>query len=115
MPDESVSVHFSSHVTMELTNLVKPRRPRLLLTPESRQDPWSASCARSCGCATIMAIKVSFAARLDVVANSQSVENARNLSTKENIPLTMKHYLKHMTKLTEQFFDGSDGRPWPTV
>ncbi|KAF2013804.1 hypothetical protein BU24DRAFT_442739 [Aaosphaeria arxii CBS 175.79] len=33
------------------------------------------------------------------------VENARNLTTKENIPLTIKHYLKHMAKLTEQFFD----------
>jgi hypothetical protein len=41
-------------------------------------------------------------------ANTQTVENARNLSTKENIPLTMKHYLRHMTKLTEQFFDGPD-------
>ena len=33
------------------------------------------------------------------------VENARNLTNKENIPLTIKHYLKHMGKLTEQFFD----------
>jgi hypothetical protein len=33
------------------------------------------------------------------------VESARNLTTKENIPLTIKHYLKHMGKLTEQFFD----------
>ena len=41
-------------------------------------------------------------------ANRCVVENARNLSTKENIPLTMKHYLKHMTQLTEQFFDGPD-------
>ncbi|KAI4630605.1 hypothetical protein J4E80_001543 [Alternaria sp. BMP 0032] len=40
--------------------------------------------------------------------HGDKVENARNLSTKENIPLTMKHYLKHMTKLTEQFFDGPD-------
>jgi hypothetical protein len=38
-------------------------------------------------------------------ANSVVVENARNLTTKENIPLTIKHYLKHMTKLTDQFFD----------
>jgi hypothetical protein len=33
------------------------------------------------------------------------VENAHNLSTKEHIPLTIKHYLRHMTKLTDQFFD----------
>ncbi|KAH9876112.1 hypothetical protein J1614_003991 [Plenodomus biglobosus] len=37
--------------------------------------------------------------------HGDKVENARNLSTKENIPLTIKHYLKHMTKLTDQFFD----------
>lgn len=38
----------------------------------------------------------------------RSVETARNLTTKENIPLTIKHYLKHMTKLTEQFFDAPE-------
>jgi len=37
--------------------------------------------------------------------HGEKVENARNLTTKENIPLTVKHYLKHMSKLTEQFFD----------
>ncbi|RAR11613.1 transcription factor jumonji aspartyl beta-hydroxylase [Stemphylium lycopersici] len=41
-------------------------------------------------------------------ANKDVVENARNLTAKENIPLTIKHYLKHMTKLTEQFFDAPD-------
>ncbi|KAF2004926.1 hypothetical protein P154DRAFT_518980 [Amniculicola lignicola CBS 123094] len=38
--------------------------------------------------------------------HGEKVENACNLTTKENIPLTIKHYLKHMGKLTEQFFDG---------
>lgn len=33
------------------------------------------------------------------------MENARNLTTKEDLPLTIKHYLKHMGKLTDQFFD----------
>ncbi|PVI07806.1 hypothetical protein DM02DRAFT_579675 [Periconia macrospinosa] len=37
--------------------------------------------------------------------HGEKVENARNLTTKENIPLTIKHYIKHMNKLTEQFFD----------
>jgi hypothetical protein len=37
--------------------------------------------------------------------HGDKVENARNLTSKENIPLTIKHYLKHMSKLTEQFFD----------
>lgn len=36
------------------------------------------------------------------------MENARNLTTQENIPLTIRHYLKHMSKLTEQFFDGPE-------
>ncbi|KAF2690860.1 hypothetical protein K458DRAFT_326781 [Lentithecium fluviatile CBS 122367] len=36
--------------------------------------------------------------------HGEKVENARNLTSKENIPLTVKHYLKHMSKLTEQFF-----------
>ncbi|KAL1612259.1 hypothetical protein SLS60_000483 [Paraconiothyrium brasiliense] len=35
-------------------------------------------------------------------------ENARNLTTKENIPLTIKHYLKNMGKLTEQFFEDAE-------
>lgn len=33
------------------------------------------------------------------------VENARNLTAKENLPLTMGHYLKNMGLLTNQFFD----------
>ncbi|CAI6338600.1 unnamed protein product [Periconia digitata] len=36
--------------------------------------------------------------------HGDKVENARNLTTKENIPLTIQHYVKHMSKLTEQFF-----------
>ncbi|KAF2642371.1 hypothetical protein P280DRAFT_547862 [Massarina eburnea CBS 473.64] len=37
--------------------------------------------------------------------HGQKIEQARNLTSKENIPLTIKHYIKHMNKLTEQFFD----------
>ncbi|KAF2833996.1 hypothetical protein CC86DRAFT_462217 [Ophiobolus disseminans] len=40
--------------------------------------------------------------------HGDKVENARNLTTKECIPLTIKHYLKHMTKLTDQFFDAPE-------
>jgi hypothetical protein len=36
------------------------------------------------------------------------VEHARNLTTKESIPLTIKHYMKHMSKLTDQFFDAPE-------
>jgi hypothetical protein len=59
------------------------------------------------GCATTMAIKVGISWRHHwrAMLIRAVVENARNLSTKENIPLTIKHYLKHMTKLTDQFFD----------
>src|SRR6266576_3490548 len=37
--------------------------------------------------------------------NACLVENARNLTVKDNLPLTIKHYLKNMGRLTEQFFD----------
>ncbi|KAH7380017.1 hypothetical protein BKA66DRAFT_571099 [Pyrenochaeta sp. MPI-SDFR-AT-0127] len=40
--------------------------------------------------------------------HGDKVENARNLTSKENIPLTIKHYLKHMAKLTEQFFNAPE-------
>ncbi|KAF2737300.1 hypothetical protein EJ04DRAFT_574703 [Polyplosphaeria fusca] len=40
--------------------------------------------------------------------HGDKVENARNLTVKDNIPLTIKHYLKHLGRLTEQFFDGSE-------
>lgn len=40
--------------------------------------------------------------------HGDKVENARNLTSKENLPLTIKHYLRHMGKLTEQFFDAPD-------
>ncbi|KAH7389290.1 hypothetical protein DE146DRAFT_635022 [Phaeosphaeria sp. MPI-PUGE-AT-0046c] len=40
--------------------------------------------------------------------HGDKVENARNLTTKENIPLTIKHYIKHMNQLTDQFFDAPD-------
>lgn len=35
----------------------------------------------------------------------EKVENARNLTAKENLPLTMAHYLNNMGLLTNQFFD----------
>jgi hypothetical protein len=35
----------------------------------------------------------------------EKVENARNLTAKENLPLTMGHYLKNMGLLTNQFFE----------
>lgn len=35
----------------------------------------------------------------------EKVENARNLTAKENLPLTMGHYLNNMGLLTNQFFE----------
>nr|POE85498.1 hypothetical protein CFP56_43814 [Quercus suber] len=35
----------------------------------------------------------------------EKVENARNLASKEDLPLTLGHYLNNMGKLTNQFFD----------
>ncbi|KAF2840644.1 hypothetical protein M501DRAFT_970878 [Patellaria atrata CBS 101060] len=37
--------------------------------------------------------------------HGSKVEQARDLTTKQNIPLTIKHYLEHMPKLTDQFFE----------
>ena len=34
----------------------------------------------------------------------EKVENARNLTTSQNLPLTTGHYLRNMSKLTNQFF-----------
>lgn len=36
------------------------------------------------------------------------VENARNITAKENIPLTIAHYLKNMGLLTNQYFEKPD-------
>ncbi|KAF2142411.1 uncharacterized protein K452DRAFT_318054 [Aplosporella prunicola CBS 121167] len=36
------------------------------------------------------------------------VEDARNLTAKENLPLTMGHYLKNMGLLTDQYFEKPD-------
>lgn len=37
--------------------------------------------------------------------HGDKVENARNLTTKEDLPLTIGHYLRNMRKLTDQFFE----------
>jgi hypothetical protein len=47
-------------------------------------------------------------ANFQAVKLTTLVENARNLTSKENIPLTLSHYLKHMGKLTDQFFDAPE-------
>ncbi|QDS76618.1 hypothetical protein FKW77_007800 [Venturia effusa] len=36
--------------------------------------------------------------------HGDKVENARNITTKENIPLTIGHYLSNLGKLTDQYF-----------
>lgn len=36
------------------------------------------------------------------------MENARNITTKENIPLTIGHYLSNLGKLTDQYFDAPE-------
>ncbi|KAI9664551.1 MAG: hypothetical protein M1821_005997 [Bathelium mastoideum] len=40
--------------------------------------------------------------------HGDKVENARNQTTKEHLPLTIKHYLNNMAKLTNQFFEKPD-------
>ncbi|OCK77409.1 hypothetical protein K432DRAFT_428019 [Lepidopterella palustris CBS 459.81] len=36
--------------------------------------------------------------------HGDKIENARNLTAKNNLPLTLKHYLTNMGRLTEQYF-----------
>lgn len=40
--------------------------------------------------------------------HGDKVENARNLTSKEYIPLTIGHYLRNVRKLTDQFFERPD-------
>jgi hypothetical protein len=40
--------------------------------------------------------------------HGDKVENARNLTTKEDLPLTIGHYLRNTRKLTDQFFEKPD-------
>ncbi|KAE9965238.1 hypothetical protein EG328_009887 [Venturia inaequalis] len=40
--------------------------------------------------------------------HGDKVENARNITTKENIPLTIGHYLSNLGKLTDQYFDAPE-------
>ncbi|KAF2117725.1 hypothetical protein BDV96DRAFT_570800 [Lophiotrema nucula] len=40
--------------------------------------------------------------------HGDKLENARNLTSKEFIPLTVKHYLNHLGKLADQFFKGPE-------
>jgi hypothetical protein len=43
-----------------------------------------------------------------LTANPNQVENARNLASKDNLPLTIGHYLNNIGKLTDQYFDKPD-------
>ncbi|KAF2100823.1 hypothetical protein NA57DRAFT_18051, partial [Rhizodiscina lignyota] len=40
--------------------------------------------------------------------HGDKVENARNLTSKENLPLTIGHYLRHMGALANQYFEKKD-------
>lgn len=42
--------------------------------------------------------------------HGDKIENARNLTTKEDLPLTIGHYLRNMRKLADQFFEKPDHR-----
>lgn len=70
-----------------LLHVINGGKPLVIDGFEDRLDPWT------------------FTPKWLVDNMSEKVENARVLSTKENLPLTMGHYLKNMGKLTDQFFD----------
>lgn len=40
--------------------------------------------------------------------HGDKVEHARNITKKEALPLTIRHYLKNMSKLTDQYFEEPD-------
>ena len=40
--------------------------------------------------------------------HGQKIETARNLTTKDDLPLTIGHYLRNMCRLTDQFFENAD-------
>lgn len=60
------------------------------------------------GYATIMVTKVQENVLFLNSVLTHLVEHARNLTSQDNIPLTIGHYLNHMGKLTDQFFESKD-------
>ena len=73
-----------------LLHVIVGGKPLVIDGYEGRLDPWTFSpkwLRDNCG---------------------EKVENARVLTTQENLPLTMGHYLKNMGKLTNQFFQKED-------
>ncbi|TKA24777.1 hypothetical protein B0A50_05765 [Salinomyces thailandicus] len=73
-----------------LMHVVIGGKPLVIDGFEDRLDPWTFSpkwLRDNCG---------------------EKVENARVLTTQQNLPLTMGHYLKNMSKLTNQFFEKPD-------
>jgi len=70
-----------------LLHVIIGGKPLVIDGFEDRMDPWTFSpkwLRDNCG---------------------DKVENARVLTTQDNLPLTMGHYLKNMGKLTNQFFE----------
>ncbi|KAK3673814.1 hypothetical protein LTR78_006369 [Recurvomyces mirabilis] len=70
-----------------LLHVIAGGKPLVIDGYEDRLDPWTFSpkwLRDNCG---------------------EKVEEARVLTTQENLPLTMGHYLKNMGKLTNQFFE----------
>ncbi|KAK3632351.1 hypothetical protein LTR56_016365 [Elasticomyces elasticus] len=70
-----------------LLHVVMGGKPLVIDGYEDRLDPWTFSqkwIRDNCG---------------------EEVTNARNLTSHENLPLTMGHYMKNMGKLTNQFFE----------
>ncbi|KAI6856459.1 hypothetical protein KC338_g8419 [Hortaea werneckii] len=73
-----------------LLHVIMGGKPLVIDGFEDRLDPWTFSpkwLRDNCG---------------------DKVENARVLTSQENLPLTMGHYLKNMGKLTNQFFEKPD-------
>ncbi|KAK5138394.1 hypothetical protein LTR08_003455 [Meristemomyces frigidus] len=84
MIDQQGLAAFEKLVTL---HVIVGGKPLVIDGFEDRLDPWTFSpkwLRDNCG---------------------EKVENARVLTTQENLPLTMGHYMKNMGKLTNQFFE----------
>lgn len=73
-----------------LLHVVIGGKPLVIDGYQNRLDPWT------------------FSSKWLQDNHGEKVENARNLSKKEPLPLTIAHYLKNMPKLTDQYFDRPD-------
>lgn len=73
-----------------LLHVIIAGKPLVVDGYQTRLDPWT------------------FASKWLVDNHGEQVEDARDLTKKTSIPLTIGHYIKNMDKLTDQFFENGN-------